>query len=95
MALAQTQLRFWYGLDDDGMPAAERALALDPNIPEAYCVKARYLQMDGKIEEANAALEEAVRIDPESWEVNKEVAFLTFRQAGSPMRSRSTRRRRP
>ncbi|HSQ95133.1 MAG TPA: TIR domain-containing protein [Croceibacterium sp.] len=80
MALAQSQLRFWYGLNDDAMPAAERALTLDPNIPEAYCVKARYLQADGKIAEANAALEAAVKIDPESWEVNKEVAFLTFRQ---------------
>ena len=80
MALAQTELRFWHGQTVDGLDAAERALAIDPNLAEAHCVKARYLQSDGLIEEANRQLEIALRLDPDSWEVNKEAAFLTFRQ---------------
>ena len=80
MALAQAQLRFWHGRTEDGLPAAERALAIDPGLPEPYCVKARYLQEDGQIEEANQQMQMAQRLDPDSWEVNKETAFLIFRQ---------------
>ena len=81
MALAQTERRFWHGIEEENsLPAAEKAIELDPEIAEAYCVRARYFQVDGKIAEANAALETAIRLDPENWEVNKEVAFLTFRQ---------------
>lgn len=80
MALAQSQLRFWHGKAEDALPAAERALALDPDLPEPYCVKARYLQEEGEVERANQQLETAQRLDPDSWEVNKETAFLIFRQ---------------
>ncbi len=81
MSLAQVERRFWHGIEaENALPAAEQALALDPDIAEAYCVRARYLQRDGKLEEANAALDTALRLDPENWEVNKEVAFLTFGQ---------------
>ena len=80
MALAQSELRFWHGLDEDGLPAADRALLLDPELAEAHCVKARYLQDEGKFDEANGQLELALKLDPESWEVNKEIAHLTFRQ---------------
>ena len=80
MALAQTDLRFWHGKPEDGREAAERALSIDPGVAEAHCVKARYLQHDGLIDEANRQLETALRLDPESWEVNKEGAFMIFRQ---------------
>lgn len=81
MALAQTERRFWHGIEEENsLPAAERALELDPEIAEAYCVRARYLQVDGKLAEANEALATAISLDPDNWEVNKEVAFLTFRQ---------------
>ncbi|MBS0479926.1 MAG: TIR domain-containing protein [Proteobacteria bacterium] len=81
MSLAQVERRFWHGIEaEDALPAAEKALSLDPDIAEAYCVRARYLQLDGKLAEANAALDTALRLDPENWEVNKEVAFLTFGQ---------------
>ncbi|WEK46803.1 MAG: TIR domain-containing protein [Candidatus Andeanibacterium colombiense] len=81
MSLAQCELRFWHGIEDiDALTPAERAIELDPDIAEAYCVRARYLQIDGKLDEANNALETALRLEPESWEVNKEVAFLYFRQ---------------
>jgi adenylate cyclase len=80
MAIAQAELRFWHGREEDGLPAAERALELDPDIAEAYCVKARYLQGEGRFDDANRELARALELDPESWEVNKEVAHLTFRQ---------------
>ena len=80
IALAQTDLRFWHGRPEDGREAAERALSINPNLAEAHCVKARYLQHDGLIEDANRQIETALKLDPESWEVNKESAFLFFRQ---------------
>ena len=80
MALAQSELRFQHGRDEDGRPAAERALQIDPNIAEAYCVKARYLMSEGDIEGTNRALETALRLEPESWEVNKECGHMIFRQ---------------
>jgi adenylate cyclase len=80
MALAQSELRFWHGLQEDGMPAAKRALELDANQPEALCVMARYHQGEDRTEEANAQLAAALRLEPDSWEVNKEAAHLTFRQ---------------
>ena len=80
MALAQTELRFWHGRAEDGLPTAERALELDPNIPEAHCVRARYLAEDGRFDEANAHIETALRLDPDSWEANHDAAMLVFRQ---------------
>ena len=80
MALAQSELRFEHGRNEDGRPAAERALELDPEIAEAYCVKARHAMSDGDTEATNRALETALRLDPESWEVNKECGHLIFRQ---------------
>jgi adenylate cyclase len=81
MSLAMCELRFWHDMSEiDPLAPAERAIELDPTNAEAYCVRARFLQIDGKLEEANQALETALRLEPESWEVNKEVAFLYFRQ---------------
>lgn len=80
MALAQSELRFWHGRDIDGLEAADKALELDPNIADALCVKARYLLEAGREAEANFQIETALRLEPESWEVNKEAAFLAFRQ---------------
>ena len=80
MALAQSQLRFWHGQDVDPTPAAERALAINPNLAEPHCVKAHLLEEQGKPAEANEEMETAVRLDPESWEVNRETARLLFRQ---------------
>ena len=80
MALAQSELRFEHAYPDDPLMAAERALALNPGLPEARCAKARYLEEEGRIEEANSEIQEALRLDPESWEVNREAARLMFRQ---------------
>lgn len=80
MALAQTELRFWHGKAEDGLRTAERALALDPNIPEAHCIRARYLTEDGRFDEANGHIETALRLDPDSWEANHDAGMLVFRQ---------------
>lgn len=80
MALAQSQLRFWHGMDVDPKPAAERALAINPNLAEAHCVKAHLFEEKGHKDEATKEIEAAVLLDPESWEVNREAARLLFRQ---------------
>jgi adenylate cyclase len=80
MALAQTELRFWHGKAEDGLTTAERALALDPNIAEAHCIRARYIAEDGHFDEANAHIETALRLDANSWEVNHDAGMLIFRQ---------------
>jgi len=80
MAIAQAELRFWHGKEANALPAAERALAIKPDVPEALCVKARYLEEQGDQEEANALIDAALRGDPESWEVNREAARMLFRQ---------------
>ena len=80
MALGQAELRFWHGMtSEDALPAAERALAINPDLPEARCVKARYLEQEGHEQEAEREVEAALRLDPESWEVNREAARLLFR----------------
>ncbi|HUG45983.1 MAG TPA: TIR domain-containing protein [Sphingomicrobium sp.] len=80
LAIAQAELRFWHGKQVNALPAAERALALKPNLPEALCVKARFLEEKGEQEQANALIEAALRGNPESWEVNREAARMLFRE---------------
>jgi adenylate cyclase len=83
MALAQANLRYAYTGNsgvDDGAVAAERALSLDPTIAEAHLPRAWRLAVLGEDDEANAEIATALRLNPESWEVNKEVARLLYRQ---------------
>lgn len=83
MGLAQANLRHGFAEpdgDDDGSAAAERALALDPNIAEARLPKAWHLAQQGKHDEAFKELAVALELNPESWEVNKEAARLFYRQ---------------
>ena len=79
MALAQSELRFRYDKPVDALPSAERALALDPNLPEAHCIRAHYLADEGKYEEAIEQVKFALELGPESWETNKEAALLFLR----------------
>ena len=79
MGLAQLELRFWHGKDEDALAAAERALALNPNLPEAMCIQARYLEEEGRGEEALRQVRSALQLNPESWEVNREAARMLFR----------------
>lgn len=80
LAIAQAELRFWHGKDANALPAAEQALSIKPDLPEALCVKARYLEEQGQQEEANALIDLALLGNPDSWEVNREAARMLFRE---------------
>ena len=83
MGLAQANLRYAYtGHEDcdDGLVAANHALALDPSIAEAHLPRAWHLAMRGDQKEAQTEIETALRLNPESWEANKEAARVYYRQ---------------
>jgi adenylate cyclase len=80
MALAQAELRFWHGKDVDPLPAATRALEINPALAEAHCVMVRHYEQHGEHDRADEELQEALRLDPDSWEVNREAARLMFRR---------------
>lgn len=79
MGLAQLELRFVHGIDENALPAAERALEINPNLAEAHSIKARYLEEEGRSEQAEEQIRTALKLDPESWEVNREAAGMLFR----------------
>ncbi len=77
LGYAQSNLHYNFGLgSDDGFAAAHTALAIDPNIAEAYLPMVRRLDEQGRHEEAQAEIEKALKLAPDSWEVNKEAAHL-------------------
>ncbi len=81
MGLGQMILYFIHGIKaDNGLKAAEHALALDPNLGEAHAIKARILSDLGFTAEANTEIAIAIALDPESYEVNKAAARLSYRQ---------------
>ena len=84
MGLAQLELRFVHGHDEDALSSAERALEINPGLAEAHCIKARYLEEEGQATDAETQIRTALRLDPDSWEVNREAARMLFRhgQAG-------------
>ena len=74
-------MRFIHGgKGEDGLAAAERALALDANLAEAHAVKARIFAENGRHAEASAEIASGLRLDPESFEVNRSAGLLSFRQ---------------
>lgn len=81
MAIAQTHIRFRQGRKDvDGLPSAERALELDPNLAEAHAIKAWYLLEQEKPDDANHEIATALELDPDSWEVNRIAGKVQFLQ---------------
>ena len=80
-AIAQTHLRFRQGKAHvDGLPSAERALELNPDVAEAHAVKGWYLLEQERRAEANDEIAAALRLDPESWEVNRIAGKVLFLQ---------------
>jgi adenylate cyclase len=74
-------VRFIHGRKgEDGSAAAERALALDANLAAAHAVKARIFAEYGRHGEASAEIASGLRLDPESFEVNRSAGLLSFRQ---------------
>ena len=83
MGLAQANLRYAYAGNedfDDGLAAANRALALNPAIAEVYLPRAWHFAMLGRDEEALAEIGMALRLNSNSWEANKEAARILCRQ---------------
>ncbi|MBN8737168.1 MAG: TIR domain-containing protein [Xanthomonadales bacterium] len=79
MAMAYRSLRE-YGKDvEDGMAAAEKALALDPDLVEAHAVKAYILTNAGDTDGAAAEVATALKLDPESYEANRAAGRLNYR----------------
>jgi len=66
------------GKTDEGMAAAARALELDPDLAEAHAVKAQLLLGDGAAEEAAEEVAIALRLNPESYEVNRSAGRLSY-----------------
>jgi adenylate cyclase len=79
MALAQAELHFWHGKEENALPAAEKALKIKPQLAEAHCVRARYLEENDEQEAANAEMQQALSLNPQSWEVNREAGRMLFR----------------
>ncbi len=82
MAIAQAHLFYGIGANqgDNGLVAAERAIALQAGIAEAHLPKAWALAELGRIDESNEEIATAIGLNPDSWEVNKEAARLYYRQ---------------
>ena len=62
------------GFGDTGWSAAERALALEPNLAEAHAAKGRILSDDGRFSEGLAEHQIALQLDPDNYEVNAAAA---------------------
>jgi adenylate cyclase len=81
LAHAQTLLFFSDGKgSDDGLAAAEHALALDPNLANAHAVRARHFANHGRSDDASSEIMLALALDADSFEVNSAAAALSFRQ---------------
>ena len=82
IALAEGALRWSVGRPggDGGLAASERALALNPNLAEAHAVKARLLSEESRNDEAAREIDIALRLNPESYQVNRTAGLLRFRQ---------------
>jgi adenylate cyclase len=82
LAIAQSSLRYGYGRDvDDGFAAAHTAIAIDANIAEAHLPMVKRLQSRQQHDAAQTEIETALRLGPDSWEVNKEAGrFYLFQR---------------
>jgi adenylate cyclase len=63
---------------EDGLEAAERAIALDPNLAEAHAAKGVVLTFSDDHAAAKAEIEKALALDPESYEVTKAAGRLAY-----------------
>ena len=80
LAVGQLNRRFAAGSEIGGMAAAERALALDDDLAEAHAVRASILAQDGRHDEAAEEIRAALRLDPDSADVNRAAGYLSYRR---------------
>jgi adenylate cyclase len=79
MASAQINLRFFFGREgDNGLAAAERAIELDGDLAEAHAAKSQVLRQNARLDDALRENEIALRLDPESYEVNLAAGQLYY-----------------
>ena len=79
LATGQVAARYMDGeIEERGLAAADRALALDPGLAEAYAVKARILSDSGQHAAAAAEIQIALRQDQESWQVNYTAGLVFY-----------------
>ncbi|MCM8556670.1 TIR domain-containing protein [Sphingomicrobium sediminis] len=78
MALAQMRINISHDPSFDPTDATEKALSLDPKNVEALCAKAIMLSTEEKSGQAREMLAHALELDPNSFEVHKEVARDAF-----------------
>jgi adenylate cyclase len=89
LALAQSSLRYGFGQQvDDGYVAAHTALAIDPNIAAAHLPMVKRLQERQQFDAAAAEMEAAIRLGPDSWEVNKEAGRYYLMKRDVPTATR-------
>jgi adenylate cyclase len=73
IANCDTRLTGWYGQqipNDEILAIADKALQLDPNQAEAHAARGYALGIADRIEDAEAAFGEALRLEPASFEAN-------------------------
>ena len=80
-AIAQASLCYHHGLvGDDGLAAAEKALALDPTVTEAYAVRARHLAEHGDFVRAEGEIAAGLHLEPDCWDLVREAARIAMVQ---------------
>jgi TolB-like protein/tetratricopeptide (TPR) repeat protein len=63
---------------DEAFAASQRALELEPRMPEAYVARAMLLSLQGRTREADQDFEEAIRLNPASFEAHYSYARHCF-----------------
>jgi len=80
-------LRFMRGTHlDNGLASHRTGTGTRCQAAEAHAIKARILSEDGHHQAASAAIDAALRLDPQSYEVNRSAGYL--RLPGAPPRAR-------
>lgn len=80
LAVAQRAQTYAGEAGEHGLEAAERALSLDPTVGEAHGARIGCLISTRKYDEARAAIDIALGLDPDCYEVNHEAARLALRE---------------
>jgi adenylate cyclase len=78
LAVSQVGLFNLFSSTDNGLAAAERALALNPNLAEALAAKASVLARLRQNDEALALCERALGIDPDAYDVRFHFGGICF-----------------
>jgi len=63
---------------DEAYAASQRALELEPRMPEAYIARAQMLSLQGRTNDAYQSFEEAIRLNPASFDAHYHYARTCF-----------------